>query len=98
MVRNTTLLYVMVIVMPENATGAPAMMVVEIISINFPLPVTPTSESKTGVSSLMVHRAQVAVRLDGPENASAVAVVIAANVSVPVGVSVAHVVELDDEH
>ena len=80
----------------ENATGAPATMVVLTISMNFPLPTVPTSQSNTAVPSLMHHLAQVAVRDDGLVKDCALAVVMAANVSVPVGVSVAQVVVLLD--
>ncbi len=79
-----------------KATGALATIVVETIEMNFPAPVSPTSVSMTGVPALSVNRAHVAVRLDGAEKFSAVVVVMSANVSVPVGVSVAHVVEFDD--
>lgn len=78
----------------ENATGAPATMVVLTISMNFPLPTVPTSQSNTAVPSLMHHLAHVAVRDDGLVNDSAVTVGMLANVIVPVGVSVAQVVVL----
>jgi len=80
----------------ENATGALATMVVETIEMNFPAPVTPTSVSITALPALSVHRAHVAVRLLGEVKLSAVAVSMLAKVSVPVGVSVAHVVVFED--
>lgn len=80
----------------ENATGALATMVVETIEMNFPAPVTPTSVSITALPALSVHRAHVAVRLLGEVKFSAVAVSMLAKVSVPVGVSVAHVVVFED--
>ena len=79
-----------------KATGALATIVVDTIEINFPAPVTPTSVSMCAVPSLSDHLAHVAVRLVGPEKFSAVAVVMLANVSVPVGDSVAQVVEFDE--
>ncbi len=80
----------------EKATGAPATMVVLTISMNFPLPTVPTSQSNTAVPSLMHQRAQVAVRDEGLVNDCAVTVGMLASVSVPVGVSVAQVVVLLD--
>ena len=79
-----------------KATGALATTVVETIVTYLPEPVSPTSASMCAFPALSVNRAQVAVRLDGDEKFSAVVVVMFANVRVPAGVSVAHVVVLDD--
>ena len=68
-----------------NATGPLATIDVVIISMNEPLPTTPTLQSKTAPAptpALVANLAQVAVR-GLPLNASAVAVVIAAKVEVP---------------